>query len=76
MRGPCLYTDNLYGVPFMKVAQLPIDTMQMVMNTLAECPYKIVAPAIAAAQAQMMLGEMPDATPGAAVPQESAANQN
>lgn len=39
----------------MKVAQLPVDTMDKVMNLLAEFPYKAVAPVLMMVQSQVKL---------------------
>lgn len=39
----------------MKVAQIPVDTMDKLMNALAEFPYKLVAQLIAMAQSQVKI---------------------
>ena len=47
----------------MKVAQLPVDTMDKVMNLLAEFPFKQVASVIMLVQSQTKIVELdPQAT--------------
>jgi len=58
----------------MKVAQLPVETMNQVMNLLAEFPYKTVAPVLTAVQQQVRLVDVdpPSFAPPALEPPPAA----